>query len=419
MAQAPADAASPATPTDAAAGASPASAATPPDSARRGKSMRELIDAGSFYEALLLADRLLAVSPNDEELRATRTRLLYWLGRLDEAQAEADGLLGRHPDDLELLELRARILQAQGKLAASRRDWLALRNAGDRRPEVTKRVMDLSLALGDAATARAAVAEGAILDEDQQMALARIEHPWLVEITSQTALLPVRRDTGTESTFWQRFDVAASYRMSRQATWLAGLSAEQRDLTSTGRRGVSPRLEWYGGLGKWEGMAHVSSGIDAPFLPSLDLRTDWSVPVVDSVGLGVYLRYAQYGPRTAPTRQLYQIAPSVIWHIGAVDFAPGWMFLIKDTGKVLHTGLLKFRWQQDARTAWLWWNYIGPDPNYVERVGTSPGLGVTSLVGLEHWLSPRWGIRASLSRLQPVDDFEAFTEFSLSLRGRL
>jgi hypothetical protein len=80
---------------------------------------------------------------------------------------------------------------------------------------------------------------------------------------------------------------------------------------------------------------------------------------------------------------------------------------------------LKFRWQQDARTAWLWWNYIGPDPNYVERVGTSPGLGVTSLVGLEHWLSPRWGIRASLSRLQPVDDFEAFTEFSLSLRGRL
>ena len=381
--------------------------------------MRELIDAGSFYEALLLADRLLAVTPTDDEIRATRTRLLYWLGRLDEAEAQADDLLGRHPDDLELLELRARILQAQGKLAASRRDWLALRNAGDRRPEVTKRVLDLSLALGDAATARAAVAEGAILDDDQQMALARVEHPWLVEVTSQTALLPVRRATGTESTFWQRLDVAASYRFGQRATLLAGLSAEQRDLTSTGRRGLAPRLEWYGGLGKWEGMAHISTGIDAPFLPSLDLRTDWSVPVADAVGLGVYLRYAQYGARTAPTRQLYQIAPSVIWHIGAVDFAPGWMFLIKDTGKVLHTGLLKFRWQQDARTAWLWWNYIGPDPNFVERVGTSPGLGVTTLVGLEHWLSPRWGIRASLSRLQPVDDFEAFTEFSLSLRGRL
>lgn len=389
------------------------------DDAPRPRSLRELIDAGSLHEALVVAERILSVHPDDDETRATRARLLYWLGRWDEAEAEVNALLGRHPDDLELIELRARILLAQGRLAASRRDWMTLRNAGDRRPEVTKRVLDLSIALGDAQTARQAEAEGAILDDEQQLALSRVEHPWLLEVGSQTALLPVARGGTTEATFWQRLDLAASYRFGRQATVLGGVSAEQRDLTSTSRRGITPRLEWYGAFGSWEGMAHVSSGLGADFLPILDLRTDWSVPLGDAVGLGLYVRYAQYGSVTKPTRQLVQAAPSVIWHVGAVDLAPGWMFLVQDNGKVLHTGLLKLRWQQEARTAWFLWNYLGPDPNWVERVGTSPGLGYTALVGLDHWLSNRWGIRASLSRLQPIDNFEPFTEFSLYLRGRL
>jgi len=387
--------------------------------AARPRSLRELIDAGNLNEALVVAERILSVHPDDDETRATRARLLYWLGRWDEAEAEVEALLGRHPGDLELIELRARILLAQGRLAASRRDWMALRNAGDRRPEVTKRVLDLSLALGDAQTARQAVAEGAVLDDEQQLALARVEHPWLIEVGSQTALLPVRRGSTTEATFWQRLDLAASYRFGLKATVLAGVSAEQRDLTSSARRGLTPRLEWYGALGRWEGMAHVSSGLGADFLPILDLRTDWSVPVADAVGLGLYVRYAQYGSVAKPTRQLVQVAPSLIWHLGSVDFAPGWMFLIQDNGTLLNTGLLKLRWQQHPRTAWFLWNYLGPDPNWVERVGTSPGLGYTALVGLDHWLTPRWGVRASLSRLQPIDDFEPFTEFSLSLRGRL
>lgn len=387
--------------------------------AARPRSLRELIDAGNLNEALVVAERILSVHPDDDETRATRARLLYWLGRWDEAEAEVEALLGRHAGDLELIELRARILLAQGRLAASRRDWMALRNAGDRRPEVTKRVLDLSLALGDAQTARQAMAEGAVLDDEQQLALAKVEHPWLIEVGSQTALLPVRRGTTTESTFWQRVDLAASYRFGLRATVLAGVSAEQRDLTSSARRGLTPRLEWYGALGRWEGMAHVSSGLGADFLPILDLRTDWSVPVADAVGLGLYARYAQYGRLSQPTRQLVQVAPSVIWHLGSVDFAPGWMFLIQDDGTLLNTGLLKLRWQQQPRTAWFLWNFLGPDPNWVERVGTSPGLGYTALVGLDHWLTPRWGVRASLSRLQPIDDFEPFTEFSLSLRGRL
>lgn len=389
------------------------------DEPARPRSMRELIDSGDLNEALVVAERILAVHPEDDDTRATRARLLFWLGRWDEAEVEVQGLLERHPEDLELIELRARILQAQGRFVAARRDWMTLRKAGDRRPEVTKRVLDLSLELGDARTAREAVTEGAILDDEQLLALARVEHPWLVQVGSQTALLPVRRGGTTEATFWERVDAAVSYRFDRSATILAGLSAEQRDLTSTARRGLTPRLEWYGGLGRWEGMAHISSGLGADFLPSLDLRTDWSVPLGETVGLGLYLRYAQYGAFSTPTRRLYQFAPSLIWHVGEVEIAPGWMFLLQDNGKLLHTGLLKLRWQQQARTAWFFWNYLGPDPNWVERVGTSPGLGYTALVGLDHWLTPRWGIRASISRLQPIDDFEPFSEFSLFLRGRL
>jgi antitoxin component HigA of HigAB toxin-antitoxin module len=378
-------------------------------------SMRTLIHDGRFGDALTLADRLLARKPDDGELRVVRARLLFWLGRPVEAQTEAQALHERHPDDLEVIELLAQIRLAGQDSANALRLYRLLEAAGDRRPEIHQRVIDLQFQMGDAAAVRASLHRGGQLSDEQEMALARVEHPWFADAgTSQTLY---------DGQVWPRLEGAAGYRFSPNVTLLAGAMAEQRGTFADPRRGFGAKTELYFARGRLSGM--LPSGT---FLPLIDTRGDVSVQATGLLALGAYVRYAHYTSTIDKPVDAVTLSPNVLFSLGSWSVQPGYMFVAHHTGGALplsrlqQTGYLKLRWQPTAPTAVFLSTFVGQDPSILERnvaADLSKTLGVSVGLGVDHWWTGRFGTRASISRAQPYGDALPYTEFSLVLRGRL
>lgn len=383
-------------------------------------SLSSLIQQGRFGEALMLADRSLARTPGDDELRLVRARLLFWLVRPAQAQAEAEALQERHPDDLEVIELLAQIRLGAQDLVNALRLYRRLEAAGDRRPEIHQRVIDLQFQAGDAVAVRASLRQGGKLSDEQEMALARVEHPWFADAgTSQTV---------HNGEVWPRLEGSAGYRFSPNVSLLAGAMAEQRGTFVDPRRGFGAKSELYLSRGRLAGMLHLSGSPSGTFLPLIDARGDVAVQATDLLALGVYVRYAHYTSTVDKPVDAVSVSPNIVFSLGSWAIQPGYMFVAQQTGgdlprsRVQHTGYLKLRWQPTAPTAAFLWTFVGQDPSLLERnvaVDLSQTLGVSVMLGVDHWWTGRFGTRASISRAQPYGDALPYTEFSLVFRGRL
>lgn len=396
-------------------------------------SVHALIREGKLREALAAVETLIAHDPKDDELRTVHARLLYWLGQHAQAQAEAQALHERHPTDLEVTELLAQIRLAQGDPAGALRLYKELEAAGDRRPETLQRIVDLHLQLGDGKAVRAALATGGKLTEEQEIELAKLEHPWFADAGSSTTL--------HNQQAWPRLEGDVGYRFSPKFALLAGLSGESRGTGVDLERGFAPKIEAYFGKGKLSGMAHLDGSPSRSFLPLVDARLDLLHQTTDLLGLGLYLRLAHYhgldkdGTEHAPV-DAFSVAPNLTFSVRTVVLQPGYMTVVNHTSAltpahglsqaastgVYHTGFFKVRWQATAPTAVLLWTFLGQDPSFLERnltTNLSQSAGLSVMLGVDHWWNGRVGTRASVSRVQPLGNLDPFTEFSLVLRGRL
>ncbi len=373
-------------------------------------SVRALIAQGKLDEALQLLEQQLAVNPADDELRVQHARVLYWKGQLAKALAEAEGVLARHPSDMELLELAAQIWLAMGDIAKSIEYYMALQTVGDNRPEIQQRVIDLLLQIEDVLGVEAALARGGKLGDEQQLALARILHPWSIDGGSAVTLY--------NEQVWPRLDFGLGRRLNRHATVTTGVLAEQRGSGTTTRTAWSPRLELYTAAGRFGGMFHLSGSPSEAFLPGIDARADLNVSLHQIFALGLWLRYAYYMPAGVAHVGALTIAPNLSFHAGNWTITPGYVAVLL-AGQVANSGMLKLRYQSTPSNALFAWMYLGADPNFIDRQSAKPSLGVTGLLGLDHWFTPRFGLRASVARIQPFGAFNAFTEFALGVRGRL
>ena len=371
-----------------------------------GVSVRALIAAGKLDEALQRLDDQLFVNPSDDEVRLQRARILYWKGRNRAALEAAEEVLQRHPADVEVMELVAQIRLAQGKVSASLEMYQAMQALGDNRPEIRQRIIDLLLQLEDMPGLELALARGGALSDEQELALARLLYPWSVDAGGGLTLY--------NDQVWPRFDGGLGRRVNKSLTLVGGASVEQR-----ARLAWSPRLEAYFGAGRVGAMLHVSGSPSEAFLPKIDLRGDLSVGLTDGVSLGLWLRYAVYAPADVTPVNSITIGPNVSVTVGRWTLTPGYLLMLLDPGGTAHTAMLKVRMQASARTAWFTWCYFGTDPNFVDRQSARPTLGFTGLLGVDHWFTGQFGLRASVSRIQPLGNYNAFTEFALGLRGRL
>jgi hypothetical protein len=396
-------------------------------------SVHMLIREGKLREALHAVEILIAHDPKDDELKTVHARLLYWLGHARQAEAEAQDLHQRHPTDLEVTELLAQIRLAQGDSAGALRLYKELEAAGDRRPEILQRIIDLHLQHGDAKAVRAALAHGGKLSEEQELDLAKLEHPWFADAGSAT--------TVHNQQTWPRLEGDIGYRFSQQFAVLAGVAGESRGEGVTLERAFAPKVEAYFGKGRLSGMAHLDSSPSRTFLPLVDARLDLQHQTTDLLGLGLYLRLAHYhgldkdGTEHAPV-DAFSVAPSLSFTVRSFVLQPGYMFVVNHTSAataafgvaqpastgLYNTGFLKIRWQASAPTAVFFWTFLGQDPSFLERnltANLSQSAGLSVLLGVDHWWNGRFGTRVSVGRVQPLGNIDPFTEFALVLRGRL
>ncbi len=389
---------------------------SPPAAPSRG-SLQALIQSSQLALALTLCERLLIEAPQDAELQAIHARLLYWLGRLGPAEKQARALHAEHPEDSELTELLAQILLAAGEKSESLTLYQQLVAAGDRRPELAARVVDLQLSLGDVPGVEQSVQQGLTLNDEQRIQFAKLVHPWLVDVGSMLTL--------HDQQSWVRLDADAGRRINANWTLVGGVLGERRG--PTGITAYSLRLQGYFLSGKWGGLLHLEGSPTATFLPTADLRADVMHQTFEQVSLGLYLRYAHYSSDTAPVDAL-AVAPNVAVALGSWTINPGYMLVMNHTGASppqtdpFHTLFVKTRWQQSAYTSLFLWLFVGQDPTFLEHsIGTNlqQSAGLSGLLGVDHWFTGQWGVRASVSRVQPFGVMPPFTEFGLVVRGRL
>ena len=388
-------------------------------------SVHALIGAGKLTAALKSVEMLIEHDPADDELKAVRARLLYWLGRTKEAEAQALALHQKHPTDLEVTELLAQIRLALADTSGALALYQELAAAGDRRPETQQRIVDLQLQLGDVSGARKSLKQGGTLSKEQELELAKIEHPWFA-------------DAGTTQTLhagevWPRLEGDIGYRFSPRLSVLVGAMAESRRSPPDQERAFAPKLEAYFAKGKLAGMVHLDGSPSRTFLPLLDARLDLAHQTTDVLGLGAYLRWAHYQGKNSDGTALaavdaFSIAPNASFAVRSWVIQPGYMVVINNTGgtkastSVNHTGFLKFRWQASAPTGVFLWTFLGQDPSFLERnisVDLRTSAAASVLLGVDHWWNGRLGTRASIARVQPLGGADPFTEFALVLRGRL
>ncbi|MBM4344189.1 MAG: tetratricopeptide repeat protein [Deltaproteobacteria bacterium] len=376
-----------------------------------GPSVRELVRAGRIDDALRLVDQQLALHPGDDELRVQRARLLYWKGQWATALQEAETVLQRHPADIEVLELVAQVRLALGDVAKALECYMGMQAVGDNRPEIHQRVLDLLLVLKDLPGLEAALLRGGRLTDEQELARARIAHPWSVDGGLGATLY--------NGNVWPRLDLGVGRRVHKQATLVGGVQVEQRTQGAYARVAWAPRAELYASAGRFSAMVHASGSPSRAFLPLVDARADVAVAINDSVGLGLWVRYAVYAPLDATPVSSLTLGPNLPIHIGRLTLTPGYVAVLLWPGAVAQSAMIKLRFEATARTAWFTWFYAGDDPNFIDRQSARPARGLTALVGVEHWFSGRVGMRLSATRIQPFGNFNPFTEVSLGVRGRL
>lgn len=376
-----------------------------------GPSVRELVRQGRLDDALRLVEQQLAVNPGDDELRVQRARLLYWKGLWNTALQEAETVLQRHPADIEVLELVGQIRLALGDVAKALECYMGMEAVGDNRPEIHQRVIDLLLVLEDLPGLEAALLRGGRLSDEQEQTLARIAYPWTVDGGLGATLY--------NGNLWPRLDVGAGRRVAKQTTLVGGMLVEQRTQGGTSKVAWAPRAELYATTGRLSAMVHASGSPSRAFLPLVDARADLSVAINETVGLGLWLRYAVYAPLDATAVSSLTIGPNLPINLGRLNLTPGYIAVLLWPGDIAQSLMVKLRFQATARTAWFTWFYAGDDPNFIDRQSAKPARGLTALAGFEHWFNGRVGLRLSATRIQPFGNFNPFTEVSLGVRGRL
>lgn len=395
----------------AAAAAEPAAApAAPVQIVAPGTSVRELIAAGKHDAALERLDREQRAAPGDDEVRLQRARLMYWKGLHRQAMAEAEAVLARHPADTECMELIAALRTAQGDLRGAVAMYRTIRELGDVRPEIQQKIIDLLMVLEDLDGVAEALRQGGRLSDEQQLRYASVKKPWLWGASSSLTLYRDQR--------WPRLEALGGYRFGRRLTLTGSAQFERREPGGREQWAWSGLLGAYVNAGRLDLAGFVGGSPSQAFLPSLDARLDASYALTPHLGLGLWLRWARYTPDGAPHASPLTVAPNLPLTFGRWTVAPGWMFLLLETGWA-HTASLKLRFDADPRTAVLLWAYLGQDPNFIDRLTAQPAAGATALIGVDRWLTSQLGVRLSASRIQPIGDFPSFSEFSLSLRGRL
>lgn len=391
--------------------AAPASASGPAvQIVSPGVSVRDLIAAGKLDEAMVRLDQQQAAQPGDDEVRLQRARLMYWKGRHREALAEAEQVLARHPADTECMELIAALRTAQGDLRGAVAMYRSMRDVGDLRPEIQQKIVDLLMVLEDLDAVAEALRQGGKLSDEQALRWAAARRPWLWGAATSLTLYRDQR--------WPRVEVLGGHRFGKQLTLTASAQAERRVPGGVEQWAYGGLLGAYIHAGRLDLAAFAGGSPSQAFLPSLDTRLDAAYALTQHLGLGLWVRWARYTPAGAPHASPLTIAPNLPLSFGRWSIAPGWMFLLLDSGWA-HTASLKLRFDADPRTAVLLWTYLGQDPNFIDRLTAQPAAGVTALIGVDRWLTSQLGVRLSASRIQPIGDFPSFTEFSLSLRGRL
>ena len=378
-----------------------------------------LAGQGKYGEALLEVDNLLARHPNDDELKARRARLLFWLDRRQAARDVLDDLRTRRPADPELRELHAQLLLADGDLDGALREYRLLELAGDGRPELHQRVLNLALELDDHEAVTAGLKSGGTLTDEQAMKYVKLAHPWFADAAF----------TGTvhTGTFWPRVDAHLGKNLNKNWTLLAGGIWEQRQTADGIDRAWAPKAELYGHVGIIDGMLHVEGSPTRTFLPVFDTRLDLSASIVKWFSVGLYGRFAYYNPtldrEELPTK-VWTLAPNVTAYLQQWALQAGYMLLdvpnTPQTSDFFHTGFLKARWEPTPMWTAFAWLYLGTDPTFVERYGVKNAAGGTLVLGGEHWWTTRFGTRVYASRTQPFDTHnDPYTDFTIVLRGRL
>ena len=386
----------------------------------RFESIKRMVQASLFAEALAEVNALLEKAPNDEELLAQRARLLFWLARNDEAREALTPLLARHPEDAELRELDAQLKLVEGDKAGALAQYRALELAGDGRVELHQRIIDLSLELEETEAVTKALKFGGALDPEQEMTYVRQVHPWFADVAGTTTL--------HSGVAWWRGDVSLGRRFNKRWSANFGGVFEQRYSGADQQRATSVKGELYFGFSRIDGMIHLESSPIPKFLPVFDGRAELAVSIVKEFSLGLYGRFADYLAvlaAHAPAARAWTLAPNAIFYVGEWTLQPGYMLMnlagnTTSATTYFHTGFLKVRWEPDPRWMAFAWFYLGTDPTFIERFGVASPTGATLVLGGEHWWTPRWGTRLSVSRVQPFDTKnDAFSDITLVLRGRL
>ena len=364
--------------------------------------VQQLVREGRYREALADLDAALRKNPKDDESRLMRARLLYWTQRNDLAELEVRAVLSRHPSDLEAQELLAQVRLAQGDPAGALALYRGLQAAGDGRPEVQQRIVDLLLVLDDTAGVDHALRLGGRLTDEQHLQYAKARHPWSADAGTGLTL--------NRGELLARFDGAIGYRFSRKLTVLAGVHLDKRPLAAD----TAARVEAYMNYGALDLMAHVSSAPARVLLPGLDLRLDGSVQLNHYFAAFAYVRFASYKKTDS-----LSIGPTLMLTLGNFTVQPGFL-AVRSTprpGTWDPTLFLKLRWQTTARTGLMLWSYFGQDTTFFERFGPT-GSGITVMAGVEHWWSGRWGTRLSASGSQQAGVASSSQEISITMRGR-
>ena len=379
-----------------------------------------LIRAGQFAEALVETEALLLKAPKDDELRLQKARLLYWLDRRGEARSLLTELQASHPDDVEVRELDAQLRLADGDLPGALAQYRWLQVAGDGRPELHQRIIDLALELEQAEAVAQALKFGGSLSPEQEMTFARLVHPWFSDVAVGTTL--------HSGIAWWRGDVHLGRRLSKRFSVLAGGIIEQRYAGQELERAESFKGELFFGFSRLDGMLHVEGSPNRTFLPAIDGRLDVTMSLVKALSLGLYGRYAAYRtPETSQTlaSSAWTLAPNLVLYVNEWTLQPGYMLVHlrpnpRGNQEYFHTGYAKVRWEPSVRWSAFAWLYLGTDPTFIERYGVTTATGTSFVLGGEHWWTPRWGTRLSASRIQPFDSRnDPYTDVTLVLRGRL
>lgn len=397
---------------DGGSGAAPASAAdTGPAASAPTESVRDLIAAGKLDQALARLEAQLAAEPDNDEVRLQRARMLYWKAQYQKALEEATQVLSRHPADSECMELISSLRLALGDVRGALTMLLAMQDVGDMRPAIQQRIVDLLMVLEDLEGVTVALRRGGKLSDEQQLKWAAAQHPWLWGVGTGLTLYRDQK--------WPRFEGLAGHRFGKHLTLTGGANLERRDPGGVGQWAWSGMIGAYLNAGALDLAAFVGGSPSEAFLPVVDVRLDGTYSLGRHLGLGLWLRWARYAPQGAPESSPLTLAPNLVLTTGRWTLNPGWMLLFLDTSGWAHTASLKVRYDSDPRTAWLLWLYAGQDPNFIDRLTAQPTSGITALLGVDRWLTNQLGLRLSVSRIQPLGDYPSFSEFSLSLRGRL